>query len=381
MNRKIKLKTVGVMLFYFIAVVACVAGSNATDSTSTNPGEAGPGLVRAQGPEAAISLAAVVLLATAVGYITWRLAPPDEAWISAHASAQPRGFVAFVRSHPLLSYFVLAYAITWLFWLPVALSRSGAGLLPIRLPMTLMTGGAFGPIGAAYVTTAITSGRAGVRQLVRRVVLWRVGPQWYAFVLAGLPVLLWLGVVLAFPGALTALGLAPLLTILSVLALAFPLQLLQSGLFEEPGWRGFAQPRLQEAYGALTGSVILGLLWGFWHLPLFLIPGLYVADSDLLGVGVPFAVSLGMAVVTSIIFTWVFNHTRGSVFMAIVLHASMNSAGAALQSAVAAAFPNANLGDLTFPARLIGFGLFALAIVVLSRGQLGYQRYLSSRGK
>jgi membrane protease YdiL (CAAX protease family) len=213
-------------------------------------------------------------------------------------------------------------------------------------------------------------------------VFWRVGPQWYAFALAGLPVLLWLGVVLAFPDALTALGPAALPAILSMFAVAFPFQLLQSGLFEEVGWRGFAQQRLQEAQGALMGSVILGLLWGFWHLPLFLIPGVYVIGSDLLGIGVPFAVSLVMAAATSIIFTWVFNHTSGSVLMAIVLHASMNSWGFALQSAVAAAFPNANVGfDLQFMARLIGFGLFALAIVVLSRGQLGYQRYRASRGE
>jgi membrane protease YdiL (CAAX protease family) len=274
MKRRTVLKVSGITIFCLITAILLAACTISMDNASTpDPSESVTGVVRAQGPEVAISLIAVVLLAAAVGYGTWRLAPPDEGWISAHAPAQHRGLVAFVRSHPLLSYFVLAYTISWIFWLPVALSQSGIGLLPIRIPMTLMTGGAFGPIGAAYIMTAITSGRVGVRQLLRRVVLWRVGPQWYAFALVGLPVLLWLGVVLAFPDARTALGPAALPAILSMFAVAFPIQLLQSGLFEEPGWRGFAQPRLQEAYGALTGSVILGLLWGFWHLPLFLIPG------------------------------------------------------------------------------------------------------------
>jgi CAAX protease family protein len=388
MKRGTVLKVSGITIFCLITAILFAACSNVTDSTSTAPSEAGPGLVRTQGPgalaEVAVSLAVILLVVAAVGYITWRLAPPDEAWISAHAPAQPRGLVAFVRRHPLLSYFVLAYAMTWLFWLPLALSQSGVGLLPIQLPMTLMMGAMlFGPIGAAYVATAITSGRAGVRQLLRRIVLWRVGFQWWAFALAGLPLLLWLGAVLAFPDALSALSPAALPAILPMFAGAFLSQLLQSGLFEEPGWRGFALPRLQEAHGALMGSVILGLLWGGWHLPLFLIPGLYIDGSGLFDVGVPFAMSLVMAAAVSIVFTWVFNHTKGSVLMAIVLHASMNSWGAALQSAVMAAFPNANVGDMQFQimARLIGFGLFALAIVVLSRAQLGYQRYRASRGE
>jgi membrane protease YdiL (CAAX protease family) len=102
------------------------------------------------------------------------------------------------------------------------------------------------------------------------------------------------------------------------------LTLLTGGpLFEEPGWRGFALPRLQDRYGPLVGTLILGLLWAVWHLPFYFIPGwadlnggLSLASLSVFGLS---------ALAIAIILTWVFDHTRGSLLLAMLVHASLNT--------------------------------------------------------
>jgi membrane protease YdiL (CAAX protease family) len=86
-------------------------------------------------------------------------------------------------------------------------------------------------------------------------------------------------------------------------------------LTEEPAWRGFALPRLQAKYSAFVSSLILGALWGGWHIPLFLIPGSFQAT-------LPFAGFMLSAIATAFLFTWLFNHTNGSVLLAGILHAA-----------------------------------------------------------
>jgi membrane protease YdiL (CAAX protease family) len=94
-------------------------------------------------------------------------------------------------------------------------------------------------------------------------------------------------------------------------------------LTEETAWRGFALPRLLKKYNALAASLILGLLWGLWHIPLFLIPGSFQASLSFPG----FLLS---ALATSILFTWLFNHTNGSVLIAGLFHAATDVSIAAL---------------------------------------------------
>jgi membrane protease YdiL (CAAX protease family) len=132
-------------------------------------------------------------------------------------------------------------------------------------------------------------------------------------------------------------------------------------LFEEPGWRGFALPRLQSLRGPVGGSVLLGLLWGLWHVPLIVL-GVYPITSLQLTayvlVNVPAA---------AIIFTWVFNHVKGSLLIMMLLHTSINTTVYLLrgvfpgqESAVSSSFP---LG--------MGINVLALALVIVTRGRLG----------
>src|SRR3989442_5448011 len=123
----------------------------------------------------------------------------------------------------------------------------------------------------AALMTAVTQRRAGLLQLLRRYVLWRVGIPWYLLVLLGVPALLLIAV-LPLRGAVSAFRL-PALSFWPTYLMGYLLYLVAYGpLFEEPGWRGFALPRLEQRSGPLVGTLLLGVLWGLWHLPLFFIP-------------------------------------------------------------------------------------------------------------
>src|SRR5919202_2541992 len=127
----------------------------------------------------------------------------------------------------------------------------------------------------------------------------------------GIPVVMALGTLILPEGLASLLGLGPgyVLTYLSTYVLVV---ILGGPLFEEPGWRGFALPRLQPLHGPLVGTVILGLLWGLWHLPEFLVPTWAASSggSGFLAIGRFIIIAITFAIVT----TWVFNNTKGSVF-------------------------------------------------------------------
>lgn len=205
-----------------------------------------------------------------------------------------------IKRHPLVAYFVLAYALAWML-IPLVVSVSVAfGLLAL-----------FGPTIAAISVTGVVEGRSGVKQLLRRAVQGRVALKWIA-VAVGLPLLLSATVVvlnaalLGKPVAIVT-NQAPVLTLI--------LGLLVVG--EEIGWRGFALPRLQTRFNSLTSSLILGCLWAVWHLPNSFIPGL---DHYLTA----FPVFLVWVVSMAVLFTWLANRTRGSVWIAWLFHAAIN---------------------------------------------------------
>jgi membrane protease YdiL (CAAX protease family) len=295
-------------------------------------------------------------------------------------TASQQSFLGFVRRHPLFCYFFVAYGLSWLGWLPLVLAQNGLGLLPFRLPFAAIASGAFGPIVSGFLFTAIMSGKAGLRQLLRRFVLWRVGIQWYGFALFALPACLWLGALIAVPGALAAFRLSALPSTLLLYAGLFVSQIFISPLFEEPGWRGFALPRLQESYGPLKGTLILGVCWVCWHFPLFLIPSYstvipYGTGSGFFGVVIPFGIFAVGIIAATIIITWAFNHTRMSLLISMMIHSSNTS------FPWASLFPQMDISDQKRVAMMVGYSVLALVILVFSRRKLGYQDSRASRGE
>ena len=203
-----------------------------------------------------------------------------------------------MRKHPLIAFFVLAYLVTW--WIYPLLKFSP--LLGIF--------GLFGPAIAAIIMAAVTGGKSGVKALLGRVVLWRVGLPWYVIAL-GLPTILSLATAaLAYLAGATEFirvgALAPIELVLFVLVVG-----------EELGWRGYALLRLLEKRSALTASLILGVLWGLWHLPTFLVPGTPQY-------GLPLTAFVLLTIEYSILMTWVFIHTLGSVLIATLFHGAIN---------------------------------------------------------
>jgi membrane protease YdiL (CAAX protease family) len=274
----------------------------------------------------------------------------------------------WMRLHPLFSFFFIAYAFSWVTFVPYVFSQWG--ILPKSSSWTLFhVIHTYGPAVAAIIMIRMTEGNAGLARLRSRIRQWRAGWQWYLFVLVGIPMLVVLGISLQ-PGALASFqGVTPLLPVSYVVT--FVAVIFGGGpLGEEPGWRGFALPRMQARYAPLRASLLLGVLWSFWHLADFLTPtqgggpgtglGAFLTDLPLF---------LLMVIALSIIFTWVFNHTGGSVFMAILLHASVNTP----ELVVLPLFPAVDHTGMLL-AYLTVFGLTALLILILTRGRLGYEQ-------
>jgi membrane protease YdiL (CAAX protease family) len=165
------------------------------------------------------------------------------------------------------------------------------------------------------------------------------------------------------PGALASFK-TPLLSWWLLLPVLFLYIVVLGGpLFEEPGWRGFALPRLQSRWGPLAAAVILGVLWAAWHATEYLTPEFARANGGLTPSGV--SVFLVAAVCFSIIIAWVFNHTGGSILIAILLHGSINFS----QGLTSDLFPGAAFNEV---GPVVAFGVTALIIVVTTRGRLGY---------
>ena len=285
------------------------------------------------------------------------------------AASRPASRWGLFARHPLTSFFVLAYALSWLAWSPWCLSEAGVGLLPYDGDsISLYSNIAalmLGPTLSALVVTGAAEGRDGVRRLLRRIVLWRVGFRWYLFVLLGIPAIILVSTVV-MPGALASFDASAVPTVMFLYVVAGLFFLFAGGpFFEEIGWRGFALPRLQGLYGPLVGTLILGTLWALWHLPLFLVPSWDTPHGSPLDVALFVVLAIGIAVV----FTWVFNNTKGSVLITILAHGSLNMAAVSMYDLFPAPAVTGGITNV-----VLGFGVAALVIVALTRGRLGYRQ-------
>jgi membrane protease YdiL (CAAX protease family) len=205
------------------------------------------------------------------------------------------------------------------------------GAVPLAAVATGLLSEGFAQLGAlsaslaGIVVAAVEGRKGGVRELLGRFLIWRVGIQWWAFALLFtiIPSVAALYLFSLFGGPpVDWSGLGPLY---SVVPMIFMLTVL-AGMGEEFGWRGFALPRLQARYSALVSSIIVGALWGLWHIPLFFVEGTVQYDWRL-DTGLIPAVLMYTVFVTawSIQYTWVFNNTKGSVLLAAVFHGAGNA--------------------------------------------------------
>jgi membrane protease YdiL (CAAX protease family) len=228
---------------------------------------------------------------------------------------------AFIKRHALLSYFTLAFALSWGAVLIVVGGIPGPktaseGLLPFALLAMFI-----GPSVAGLLLTGLVDGRAGLRTLLSRLLTWRVGGRWYAVALLIAPLsvtaslfALTLRSPVFLPGILTTSDKASLLLFGIVAGLA-------TGFCEELGWTGFAVPRLQLRYGVFTSGLIVGILWGAWHF-LVNVWGSATSSAGLsLALFLP-AVLFSFLPAYRVLMVWVHDRTE-SLLVAMLMHASL----------------------------------------------------------
>jgi membrane protease YdiL (CAAX protease family) len=266
----------------------------------------------------------------------------------------------FLKRHSLVTGIVLMFLITW----PIDLANSG--ILPFQppLPVSLFLGWGF--IFASLIMTGLTLGRDSVIALLKRYLQWRVGWKWYLAAIALIPALWIAGVYLYAALTQVPLDFSSILayqlfgkTANPVLFMVpfFLIDLIANG--EEMGWRGYVLPRLQAKHNALASSLILGLIWGLWHLPKFL------SHFD----AAAFAWFMLHILAFAVIMTWLYNSTKGSLLLVALCHAASNTAGIFLP--VANTISGENMGAYI---TIVLLEVAAAVVITLSAGSARLSR-------
>ena len=229
-----------------------------------------------------------------------------------------------IRRHPVVSFVLLAWALSWAYWIPMAIQ--GAIVTPGATTGASHFPGLLGPMVAALIVTIVVGGRPGLREFVGRFVRWRVPVRWY--LAAILPMLIFLvaaGLLVVSGGPAPDLGalgefsglpeLAAPLLILAVLVF--------NGYGEEAGWRGFLVPGLLKGRGLFTTSLIVAAIWFTWHVPSFVV----IEGYRIFGLGVVPMMGLGL-IAGAMILTWLYVGSGGSIWIVALWHLTYNFASA-----------------------------------------------------
>ena len=258
-----------------------------------------------------------------------------------------------IKKHPVLAYYALTFAISWL-GIVIALGPGGFMGTTVTSRTQVFVGGPIsllGPSISGVLLTGLIYGKPGLKQLKDRLLKWRVGVGWYAFVFLAAPVLI--------TATLLALSMTPAIVsaedkvgmLLSGIVLGF----VSSPFFEELGWTGFATPELRKRFGVLATGLIMGLLWGVWHFPIF-------SASIRAATSVPPALFMVVILFSwllpyRVLMVWVYDHTR-SLLLSILMHVPIVVAQFVLWPSDSTS-TQIVIGDLVFTATL-----WALVVLV-----------------
>jgi membrane protease YdiL (CAAX protease family) len=290
----------------------------------------------------------------------------------ANSSSSLRRLVA---RHPVVAFLIMAFVFSWTIMLPLLLSQSGFGVLPFALPWQLFGSlmSIFGLALPAFLVTAAKDGKAGVRDLLRRVLRWRVGVRWYLLALLGL-------LVVTLLGAIPFLGAAPLQALAHNWTLLFTVFLpgvlipfLVVNLWEETAWTGFMQHTLQERRGPVLASVMVAPFFALIHMPGFFVAG-FISDektplSEFPAVLVQVGILAVFATFIRVLIMWLYNGSGRSVLIVALFHSAFNMTNGQkltpellhLPEGLASAIPS------------VVVMVLAVVLVVFTRGRLAYE--------
>lgn len=226
-------------------------------------------------------------------------------------------FIRWLKKNPVPAFFILTFVFAWSIWLPLGF------LIPENPYLSLP--GAWAPTISALILTGLTDGKDGIRQFWKRFLHWRVGLRWYLIVLFGIACIAYLAI-----GAGRLFGIpAPALSLPNglpremlpvFLPVIFLINIFMGGpLAEDIGWRGYILPKMREGMTALHASILIGVIWAFWHLPYFIFPTWRAAVGN-----VPFLWFLLLTTSWSVLFAWVYVNTE-SILMPVLFHAAINT--------------------------------------------------------
>ena len=272
---------------------------------------------------------------------------------------------AFITRYQFIIFLLLTFVISWFPWY--------AGIAPETMTM--------GPSIAAFLVVFIIGGRRGFTDLMRPFGRWRVGLGLWGLAIFGPAVLYLIGLGVH----LLAGGEAPPFIMIREELNLIPLYLVMVVLMpwngpigEEFGWRGYALPKLQTKYGPVIASLVIGAIWGFWHLPSFFAPQ-GVISAIYIEVGMIFILVYTLGTIANSIFmTWLYNQSTASALVAgIIWHAAINFWAPVLlsDSSLVAAREGTHLPTIASNLYLTVLAVqvaAALVLILVTKGRLGY---------
>ena len=238
----------------------------------------------------------------------------------------------WIRKRAVVAYVLLAYGITWLIAIPLVLSYNG--WITLQAPLALHYVLPFGPLLAALIVSRIVGGSTGLRDILGRMSRWNVDPVWFGIAIYSVwglyllssTILLLIGLPVPNLSIFGQVMYMPYLTIIG----SWSLWIFTFGIGEETGWRGFLLPHLQTKHNALTSAILVSIIWAGWHIPMFLY------NENLMAMGAFGTVFWVVGLIFgSVLLTWLYNSTKGSILMTAVWHGTFNLFTAAAGQAVA----------------------------------------------
>lgn len=262
--------------------------------------------------------------------------------------------------HPLAAFFVIGTGVYAAMILPAPLRESEIGL---GLPLYGVLGGILGVGVAAFLVTAVTDGRAGVQDLLRRALRWRVPVGWYLIALFGVPAATIVLALAIYAGEALETPSEGWPHVLGAVAALFVLQLILFQLAEEIGWTGFFQHRLQDRYTPLKLSAVVAFFWALWHVPdFFAEEGLGI--EQMVAVFVFFAIELVLLFFARVLIVWLYDRTGQSVFLVAIFHASFDATISRLAEDL---IPSSNAVRFLIVNAVIVLG--AVGVIIATRGR------------